>query len=125
MLHQGERMGILMPPYRRREDLEDMLVDPAYFQAVFHTLTTVKELYRAQAELGLANESIASEWAISFTDVAIHESTEQNLSVQDEVYRLRSETKDAFDEAKALEARWAELEREQKEVFQVCSHLHV
>ncbi|ETW81694.1 hypothetical protein HETIRDRAFT_318186 [Heterobasidion irregulare TC 32-1] len=85
-----------------REDLEDMLVDPAYFQAVFHTLTTVKELYRAQAELGLANESIAK----------------QNLSVQDEVYRMRSETKDAFDEAKALEARWAELEREQKEVFQ-------
>jgi len=34
------------------------------------------------------------------------------------LYRLRSETKDAFDEAKNLEARWKEVEREQKEVYQ-------
>ena len=45
----------------RREDLEDLLVDPQYFQAVFHTLNHVKALYQAQAELGLANETIASE----------------------------------------------------------------
>ena len=45
----------------RREDLEDLLVDPQYFQAVFHTLNQVKALYQAQAELGLANETIASE----------------------------------------------------------------
>ncbi len=30
--------------------------------------------------------------------------------------------KDAFDEAKLLEARWAELHREQREVHQVCYH---
>jgi hypothetical protein len=29
------------------------------------------------------------------------------------------ETKQAFDEAKSLEARWKELEREQKELYQV------
>ena len=44
----------------RREDLEDMLADPAYFQAVFHSLPRVKALFQAQAELGMANESIAS-----------------------------------------------------------------
>lgn len=34
--------------------------------------------------------------------------------------RLRAETQQAFDEAKALEARWKLLEREQKEFHQVC-----
>lgn len=46
----------------RREDLEELLVDPAYFQAIFHSLEQVKALYQAQAELGLANESIARQW---------------------------------------------------------------
>jgi hypothetical protein len=45
----------------RREDLEDLLSDPVYFQAIFHSLNQVKALYQAQAELGLANESIASQ----------------------------------------------------------------
>jgi len=44
----------------RREDLEDMLADPAYFQALFHTLSKVKELYKGQAELGRANGTVAS-----------------------------------------------------------------
>ncbi|KAH9002762.1 hypothetical protein EDB86DRAFT_3233560 [Lactarius hatsudake] len=85
-----------------REDLEDVLADPAYFQAIFHTLSNVKELYENQAELRLANETIAN----------------QNLGMQEELYKLRSETKDAFDEAKSLEVRWAELQREQREVYQ-------
>jgi hypothetical protein len=50
------------------------------------------------------------------------ETPDQNLALQNDLYRLRSETKDAFDEAKALEARWAELQREQKEVYQVRHH---
>ncbi|KIM65211.1 hypothetical protein SCLCIDRAFT_1212341, partial [Scleroderma citrinum Foug A] len=41
-----------------------------------------------------------------------------NLSLQDRLYQLRSETKEAFDEAKALEARWKELDREQRELYQ-------
>ena len=45
---------------RRREDLEDMLADPAYFQAIFHSLDRVRLLFQAQAELGMANELIAS-----------------------------------------------------------------
>ncbi|KAG6326405.1 hypothetical protein ID866_12684, partial [Astraeus odoratus] len=43
---------------------------------------------------------------------------EANLSLQDSLYQLRSEAKEAFDEAKALEARWKEVEREQKELYQ-------
>ncbi|KAH9480585.1 Vacuolar protein sorting-associated protein 37A [Psilocybe cubensis] len=85
-----------------REDLEDLLSDPVYFQAVFHSLSYVKDLYKSQAELGLANEAIAK----------------NNLALQQRLYDLRSETKDAFDEAKRLEARWKELEKEQKEVYQ-------
>jgi ESCRT-I complex subunit VPS37 len=37
-----------------------MLTDPAYFQAIFHTLSKVKELYKGQEELGRANGTIAS-----------------------------------------------------------------
>ncbi|THH28706.1 hypothetical protein EUX98_g5484 [Antrodiella citrinella] len=85
-----------------REDLEDLLVDPQYFQAVFHTLSQVKAWYQAQAELGLANETIA----------------QNALTLQEPLYTLRSETKEAFDEAKQLEARWKEVEREQREVYQ-------
>jgi len=86
----------------RREELEDILADPAYFQAIFHSLTRVRSLFQAQAELGLANESIAN----------------NNMALRDNLYRLRSETQDAFNEAKALEGRWKDLEREQREVYQ-------
>ncbi|KAG1772438.1 hypothetical protein EDD22DRAFT_861168 [Suillus occidentalis] len=85
-----------------REDLEDILNDPAYFQSIFHSLPQVKELYQAQAELGMANEAIAR----------------TNLSLQDRLYELRTETKEAFDNAKSLESRWKDLEREQREVYQ-------
>ena len=37
-----------------------MLAEPAYFQAIFHSLSEVKELYHSQADVGLANETIAS-----------------------------------------------------------------
>jgi ESCRT-I complex subunit VPS37 len=46
-----------------------------------------------------------------------------NLSLQDRLYQLRSETKDAFDQAKSREARWKEVEREQKDAYQVGLHL--
>ncbi|KAF8133774.1 hypothetical protein EV363DRAFT_933467 [Boletus edulis] len=85
-----------------RTDLEDLMNDPAYFQAVFHSLPRVQALYQSQTELGMANEAIA----------------QSNLALQDRLYQLRSDTKDAFDEAKSLEVRWKEVEREQKEVYQ-------
>ena len=46
--------------YNSREDLEDLLSDSVYFQAIFHSLQQVKDLYNAQTELGMANEAIAS-----------------------------------------------------------------
>ena len=45
----------------KREDLEDLLREPAYFHAVFHSDERVQALYQAQTELEMANESIASE----------------------------------------------------------------
>ncbi|CCL99720.1 uncharacterized protein FIBRA_01742 [Fibroporia radiculosa] len=86
-----------------RDDLQELLYDPVYFQAVFHTLNHVKSLYQAQAELGSANETIA---------------IENNLALEESLYHLRSETQDAFNEARDLEARWKEIEKEQKEVYQ-------
>ncbi|OSX57254.1 hypothetical protein POSPLADRAFT_1157774 [Postia placenta MAD-698-R-SB12] len=85
-----------------RDDLQELLVDPVYFQAVFHSLNQVEALYRAQAELGNANETIAK----------------NNLALQESLYQLRSETEEAFNEARDLEAKWKEVEKEQKEVYQ-------
>lgn len=46
------------------------------------------------------------------------------MALQQGLYQLRSETREAFDEAKILEDRWKTLEKEQKEVYQVlCSLL--
>jgi hypothetical protein len=54
------------------------------------------------------------------TDIKVFRNLiENNLTLQQRLYELRSETKEAFDEAKQLEARWKELEKEQKEVYQV------
>ncbi|XP_006462609.1 hypothetical protein AGABI2DRAFT_193713 [Agaricus bisporus var. bisporus H97] len=85
-----------------REDLEDLLADPVYSQAIFHSLGGVRRLYQSQADLGFANETIAN----------------NNLHLQQPLYNLRSETQDAFDEAKSLEARWKELEKEQRDLYQ-------
>lgn len=41
--------------------------------------------------------------------------------MQENLYKLRSETKEAFDKAKSLEARWKEIEKEQRDVYQVLS----
>ncbi|KAG6820701.1 hypothetical protein H0H93_012754 [Arthromyces matolae] len=93
---------IFKEPKSRREDLEDILTDPLYFQTIFHSLDRVRKLYQGQTELGMANESIA----------------QHNLRLQESLYQLRSETQEAFDEAKSLEARWKDIEKEQKEVYQ-------
>ena len=61
LVHLDYDISVLMSDgLCRREDLEDLLADPQYFQAIFHTVPQVKLLYQGQAELGSANESIAS-----------------------------------------------------------------
>lgn len=104
-----------------REDLEDLLNEPAYFQAVFHSLDRVKDLYRSQAELGLANETIARMVSAPSTGSSLIFIPGNNIAHQDSLYKLRAETQAAFDEAKTLEKRWKDLEKEQKEVYQVCA----
>ena len=47
-------------------------------------------------------------------------SSENNVALQESLYNLRAETQAAFDDAKSLEKRWKELEKEQKEVYQAC-----
>jgi ESCRT-I complex subunit VPS37 len=44
---------------------------------------------------------------------------DNNLTLQEGLYSLRQETQDAFNEAKRLEARWKEVEKEQRELYQV------
>ena len=48
-----------------REDLEDLLNDPTYFDAMFHSLPRVAALDQALNELASANESIASMYTIT------------------------------------------------------------
>jgi epoxyqueuosine reductase QueG len=69
----------------------------------------------------MANEAIARTYSVVSIGPPYDPKlfTGNNLTLQSRLYELRSETKDAFDEAKDLEARWKELEKEQKEVYQV------
>ncbi|KIM28421.1 hypothetical protein M408DRAFT_329484 [Serendipita vermifera MAFF 305830] len=94
-----------------QQDLEDLLSDTHYFQTIFMGLSKVQALLVSLVELGRANEALAK----------------KNLAMQDELYRVRSETQQAFDEVKALEARWKALEREQRELHQrySASFLHL
>lgn len=50
--------------------------------------------------------------------------SENNLKLQEPLYQLRSDTKDAFDDAKHWEARWKEIEREQRELYQVSDKFY-
>jgi hypothetical protein len=60
-------------------------------------------------------------WKYRHCDASLISRPEHNLALQQRLYDLRSETKDAFEEAKRLEVRWKELEKEQREVYQVRS----
>ncbi|KAH9991277.1 hypothetical protein BJV77DRAFT_1008681 [Russula vinacea] len=84
-----------------REDLEDMLAEPAYFQAIFHTLSKVKELYQSQAELGIANVTVAN----------------QNLALQDG-YTNYVQRPRCFRRRESIRSQVDRAAREQKEVYQ-------
>ncbi|KZV88382.1 hypothetical protein EXIGLDRAFT_722764 [Exidia glandulosa HHB12029] len=85
-----------------RDALEDLLNDAQYLQAIVHTLPQAQQITQAQAELGSANEALA----------------QRNVALQEPLMRVRQETQAAFDEARALEARWRVLEREQRDLYQ-------
>lgn len=98
-----------------------MLNDPQYFQAVYHTLPLVKTMLQAQVELGMANEELARMYETKsfFDELYINTSTGNNLAMQEQLYQLRTETKEAYDDAKAQEARFRVLEKEQRDLYQV------
>lgn len=85
-----------------REDLEDMLADPEYFQAILHTLPRARALMDEESAMSVEVEGLA----------------QANTAQQDSLYQLRAKTQESFDQAKALEARWKELEKEQRDVYQ-------
>ena len=72
----------------------------------------------------MANEELASKMLQCYKIGVFSTFVENNLALQEPLYQLRAETKDAYDEARALEARWRELEKEQREVYQVPFILH-
>jgi len=84
-----------------RDDLEDLLNDPSYYDAILHTLPRVQQMNLAQNEIANANEAIAK----------------KNMELSHELHQLREETKQAYNEAQMLKARWKELEREQNELY--------
>lgn len=103
----------------RKQDLEQLVSDPEYFQSVFYSLTHVKDTLQSQVDLGRANADIAST-CISYTPGRIsHVSLDRTLALQDHLYKLRAETQQSFDEAKLLEGRSKQLEREQRDLHQV------
>ena len=81
---------------------------------------TLSHANRSQAELGMANESIASTCGRLYEANITYICKEANTALQDSLYKLREETQTAFDDAKNLEKRWRDLEKEQREVYQVC-----
>ncbi|KAL1715956.1 hypothetical protein EV715DRAFT_275397 [Schizophyllum commune] len=81
-----------------------MLADPNYFGAILHTLPRVRALLDQQAAMSAEVEALARTWA--------------NTAQQEPLYQLRAETQESFTQAKALEARWKELEKEQRDVYQ-------
>ncbi|KAH7098325.1 hypothetical protein BKA62DRAFT_773546 [Auriculariales sp. MPI-PUGE-AT-0066] len=85
-----------------RDALEDLLADPQYLQAIVHSLPQAQAIAQAQAELASANEALA----------------QRNLALHEPLQRIRADTQASFDEARALEARWATIEREQRELYQ-------
>lgn len=47
-------------------------------------------------------------------------STEKNLALQDELLALRDATAQSYSHAEALKAHWAEIDKAQQGLYQVC-----
>lgn len=77
----------------------------------------------------MANESIASPFLALPNILRLSERQSvssflgKNLLLQDDLYKLRADTQEAFDEAKSLLARQKDLDREQRELHQVRRRL--
>ncbi|EPQ28357.1 uncharacterized protein PFL1_04184 [Pseudozyma flocculosa PF-1] len=87
--------------------------DQAYFEAFFHSLPQVRQLYHQHAQLLRQNEDKAR----------------QNTALQQPLEALRAETQQLFDRATALQAQWPQLEAEMNELYKRFSpsslHFHL
>jgi ESCRT-I complex subunit VPS37 len=98
--------------------LEDLLEDQQYYDAVLNSLPRVKAMNQAQQELANANQAIARECLEK--DIARTKcQSESNLALSEQLYQLRTRTKETFEQAKNLEARQKVVEREQREIYSV------
>ncbi|KAH8922188.1 hypothetical protein BT69DRAFT_1220613 [Atractiella rhizophila] len=84
-----------------RDDLEDALRDPAYFDALFHSLPQVQSLVMQQ------ESSLKSTIELA----------EHNNALRPALESLREETSKVFAEANNLRSRWEVLEKEQSELY--------
>lgn len=85
-----------------KEDLQDLLKDDEYFNSKFILLPEVKSLFENQAGLIAANEVIAR----------------KNLSLKDQLTKVRDETSLAFDHTHSLMKQFQDLTKEQNELYQ-------
>ncbi|CAD6586496.1 MAG: hypothetical protein CYPHOPRED_003558 [Cyphobasidiales sp. Tagirdzhanova-0007] len=73
-----------------RDDIEELLRSPAYFDAFFGTLTQSSLLYKEHEELLSINEQV----------------TAKNVALKERHEQLKQETEAAFREARSLQERW-------------------
>ena len=90
-------------PQHPSANSSDHAVDEAFFEAFFHSLPQVQQLYRHHADLLKTNQDKAT----------------ANIQLQQPLEQLRTETQQLFDRAKALETEWPRLESQMNEEYKV------
>ncbi|KZO96955.1 hypothetical protein CALVIDRAFT_598077 [Calocera viscosa TUFC12733] len=84
------------------EDVKEAIADPAYLAALVNSLPPSQQATKDILDLANHNEELAK----------------RSLAMQDDLNRLRTETQAAFDHAQDLKRRWADVDREQRDVYQ-------
>lgn len=99
----GETSAAFHPSQAGLNAAEQRAEDEAFFEAFFHSLPQVKQLYEQHSSLLKENEVKAR----------------ANTELQQPLEELRTETQSLFDRAKALEAEWPRLEAQMNEESKV------
>ncbi|EJU03125.1 hypothetical protein DACRYDRAFT_115375 [Dacryopinax primogenitus] len=84
------------------EDVKEAIADPAYLAALVNSLPAAHQATKDVVDISTHDEELAR----------------AGLAMQDDLNRLRAETQAAFDHAQELKRRWADVDREQREVYQ-------
>ena len=108
------------------KDVKDVLVDERLTNAILFTVPAVTTAMDEQEKLSRENEELASKsdscqpflsWTCgSLTHPGI---AEKNLALQEDLLALRSSTASAYATAQHMKDRWAELENQQAQLYQV------